>query len=93
VLSVIRVQNENGGGNALRRFMLQAAHQKVAAVADKFDTIKLSKTVHMVREGVAKTLAYFTFPSGHHCHIYINNPLENIVRQIRCGTRVVGGIF
>jgi putative transposase len=60
-----------------------AARQKAAAVADKLDTMKLSKAADAVREGANETLTYFTFPREHHRHIYANNPLENIMKQIR----------
>ena len=69
---------------------LQAARQKAAAVADKLDAMKLSKAAQVVRDGADETLTYFTFPREHHRHIYTNNPLENIMRQIRRRTRVVG---
>ena len=43
-----------------------------------------------VREGVDETLSYHDYPREHHRHIYTNNPLEAIMKQIRRRTRVVG---
>lgn len=68
----------------------EAARQKAAAVVDKLEAMKLSKAAQVVREGADETLTYFGFPREHHRHIYTNNPLEAIMRQIRRRTRVVG---
>jgi transposase-like protein len=68
----------------------EAARQKAAAVVDKLEAMKLSKAAQVVREGVEETLTYFAFPREHHRHIYTNNPLETINKQIRRRTRVVG---
>ena len=63
-----------------------AARQKAAAVADKLDTMKLSKAADAVREGANETLTYFTFPREHHRHIYTNNPLDiNAGAKVRRG--------
>ena len=68
----------------------EAARQKAAAVVDKLEAMKLSKAAQVVREGVEETLTYFAFPREHHRHIYTNNPLEALMKQIRRRTRVVG---
>lgn len=67
-----------------------AAKIKAAAVADKLDFMKLHKAAAKVREGIDETVSYYAFPREHHRHIYTNNPLENIMKQIRRRTRVVG---
>ncbi len=66
------------------------AQKKADAVADKLEQMKLRKAAQTVREGAAETLSYYAFPREHHRHIYTNNPLEAIMRQIRRRTRVVG---
>lgn len=67
-----------------------AARIKAAAVADKLETMKLCKAAEQVRQGIDETLSYHDFPREHHRHIYTNNPQENIMKQIRRRTRVVG---
>ena len=68
----------------------QAAKIKAASVADKLETMKLYKAAEKVLEGIDETLIYHDFPREHHRHIYTNNPLEAIMKQIRRRTRVVG---
>ena len=68
----------------------EAARIKAQAVVEKLETMKLSKAAEKVREGVDETLSYYDFPREHHRHIYTNNPLEAIMKQIRRRTRVVG---
>ena len=67
-----------------------AARIKAAAVAEKLETMKLYKAAEKVRQGINETLSYHDFPREHHRHIYTNNPQENIMKQIRRRTRVVG---
>ena len=67
-----------------------AAKAKAVLVVEKLEFMKLSRAAAVVREGVHETLSYFDFPREHHRHIYTNNPLEAIMRQIRRRTRVVG---
>lgn len=68
----------------------QAAKIKAASVAEKLETMKLYKAAEKVRQGIDETLSYHDFPREHHRHIYTNNPQENIMKQIRRRTRVVG---
>lgn len=68
----------------------QAAGDKADAVVEKLETMKLHKAAEKVREGIDETLSYHDFPREHHRHIYTNNMLENIMKQIRRRTRVVG---
>ena len=68
----------------------QAARDKAQAVVEKLETMKLYKAAEKVRDGIDETLSYHDFPREHHRHIYTNNPLENIMKQIRRRTRVVG---
>ncbi|MFW6152061.1 MAG: IS256 family transposase [Verrucomicrobiota bacterium] len=68
----------------------QAAREKAEKVADKLEAMKLNKAARRVREGIDETLSYRDFPREHHRHIYTNNMLENIMKQIRRRTRVVG---
>ena len=68
----------------------QAARDKAQAVVEKLETMKLYKAAEKVRDGIDETLSYHDFQREHHRHIYTNNPLENIMKQIRRRTRVVG---
>ena len=64
--------------------------EKAELVAQKLEDMKLPKAAQRVREGVEETLTYHDFPREHHRHIYTNNLAENIMRQIRRRTKVVG---
>jgi transposase-like protein len=68
----------------------EAAQEKACAVVEKLKVMKLSKAAEKVADGVHETLTYHAFPREHHRHIYTNNPLEAINKQIRRRTRVVG---
>jgi len=68
----------------------EAARSKARDVIAKLEGMKLSKAAAAVQEGVEETLTYFAFPREHHRHIYTNNPLEALMKQIRRRTRVVG---
>ena len=68
----------------------EAALDKAAAVAEKLDSMKLSKAANVVREGIAETLSYYYFPREHWIRIRTNNMLERIMKEIRRRTRVVG---
>jgi transposase-like protein len=67
-----------------------AARDKARAVVAKLKAMKLSRAADKVADGVDETLTYYAFPREHHRHIYTNNPLEAINKQIRRRTRVVG---
>ena len=68
----------------------QAALRKAEDVVSKLEAMKLGKAAEIVREGVAETLSYMSFPTEHWRQIRTNNPLERIMREIRRRTRVVG---
>ena len=68
----------------------KAAREKAEAVVQKLKDMKLSKAAEKVLEGIDETLSYHDFPREHHRHIYTNNPMEAIMKQIRRRTRVVG---
>ena len=68
----------------------KAAREKAESVVEKLKDMKLSKAAEKVLEGIDETLSYHDFPREHHRHIYTNNMLENIMKQIRRRTRVVG---
>ena len=67
-----------------------AALAKAKAIVTKLTTRKLKKTAAFVRDTVADTLTYYTFPSPHWRQLRTNNPLERIIREVRRRTRVVG---
>lgn len=68
----------------------QAAMEKARDVEKKLLAMKLTKAAQLVKEGVAETLAYMSFPREHWLRIRTTNPLERIMREIRRRTRVVG---
>jgi putative transposase len=67
-----------------------AALKKAREVEVKLRAMKLGKAADTVKEGVAETLAYMSFPREHWTRIRTTNPLERIMREIRRRTRVVG---
>ena len=69
---------------------LAEAREKADAVADKLDKMKLYKAAQKVRDSIDETLSYYHFPAEHKRHIWTNNPLERIMREIRRRSRVVG---
>ncbi len=67
-----------------------SALEKVQAVAEKVERMKLTKAAELVREGAVETLSYYAFPREHWRSLRTNNPLERILREVRRRTRVVG---
>jgi len=94
VLSVVPRGRMKEGAAMLKALHAQedaeAARSKARDVIAKLEGMKLSKAAAAVQEGVEETLTYFAFPREHHRHIYTNNPLEALMKQIRRRTRVVG---
>ena len=68
----------------------QAAQDKAEAVIGKLTALRLKEAAQRVRDGIAETLTYYSFPASHWRRIRTNNPLERILREIRRRTRVVG---
>lgn len=68
----------------------EVAQQKAEAVIAKLEAMKLPKAAKIVREGIAKTLTYCSFPNAHWRRIRTNNPLKRIMREIRRRARFVG---
>ena len=52
--------------------------------------LRLTKAGELVDNGIDETFAYYQFPEEHRRRIRTNNPLERILREIRCRTRVAG---
>ena len=69
---------------------LEEAREKASAVAGKLDKMRLYKAAEKIRDGIDETLSYYHFPAEHKRHIWTNNPLERIMREIRRRSRVVG---
>ena len=69
---------------------IDEAREKASAVADKLAKMKLCKAAKKVRDSIDETLSYYDFPAEHKRHIWTNNPLERIMREIRRRSRVVG---
>ena len=53
----------------------EAALEKVEAIAEKLEQMKLKAAAERVREIMAEILAYYDFPSEHWRRIRTNNPL------------------
>jgi len=68
----------------------EEATAKAEAVAAKLEKMKLVKAAKIVRDGVAETFSYYSFPEEHWLKIRTNNGLERIMKEIRRRTRVVG---
>jgi len=69
---------------------LQAAREKAFRVGAKLREQRLTRAAEFIESGIEETLAYHQFPEEHWRRIRTNNPLERILREIRCRTRVVG---
>ncbi len=69
---------------------LQAAHEKAESVEAKLRKMRLHQAADKLKEGIAETLSYYSFPRQHWRRIRTNNPLERIMREIRRRTNVVG---
>lgn len=67
-----------------------AAREKTVLVADKLRKMKLEGVAKFVEESIEETLAYMDFPSEHWRKIRTNNGLEQIMKEIRRRTRIVG---
>jgi putative transposase len=68
----------------------EAAEEKIRAVIQKLQGMKLDNAARIVEQGAVETLSYYEFPSQHWRSIRTNNPLERLMREIRRRTRVVG---
>lgn len=68
----------------------EASERKAAEVAETLDEMGLAAAAKCVREGVAETLTYTSFPMRHWRRIRTNNAIERLNREIRRRTRVVG---
>jgi putative transposase len=68
----------------------EAALAKAAQVVVKLEQSRLGQAAALVRDGIAETLAYMSFPREHWTRLRTNNPLERLNREIKRRTRVVG---
>jgi len=68
----------------------QAAQDKAEAVIEKLNALRLKEAAQQIRDGIAETLTYYSFPASHWRRIRTSNPLERIMRKIRRRTRLVG---
>jgi putative transposase len=67
-----------------------SAEGKARQVVEKLEALRLPKAASLVREGIAETLAYMSFPREHWRSLRTNNMLERLMRELRRRTRVVG---
>jgi putative transposase len=66
------------------------ALKKAKSVVEKLKEIKLGKATKVVEGGIEEIVPYSYFPREHWTRIRTNNPLEQIMREVRQRTRVVG---
>jgi transposase-like protein len=57
---------------------------------EKLKALKLAKASELVKEDIEETLHDMDFPREHWRSLRTDNPLERIMREILCRTRVVG---
>ena len=55
--------------------------------------MKLKEAAKKVEDGIEETLTYCDFPSEHWTRIRTNNVIEQLNREIRRRTRVVGTLY
>lgn len=67
-----------------------AAREKVKAVVQELQSMKLPEAAKKVENGVEETVTYCDFPSEHWTRIRTNNVMEKSNQEIRRRTRVVG---
>jgi transposase-like protein len=68
----------------------EACEEKAKAVARRLEEMKLKEAAEAVRNGIAETLTYTSFPMEHWKKIRTNNAIERLNREIKRRTRVVG---
>lgn len=67
-----------------------ASDEKATSVVGMLKEMKLKEAAKVVKNGIAETLTYTTFPMEHWKRIRTNNAIERLNREIRRRTRVVG---
>ena len=68
----------------------KASRDKAKAVVAELRAMKLKEAAKKVEDGIEETLTYCDFPSEHWTRIRTNNVIEQLNREIRRRTRVVG---
>lgn len=68
----------------------RSAESKIGEVIATLKAMRLTKAAELVEAKAQDTLTYFAFPSNHGRQIKTENPLEQIIHEIRRRTRVVG---
>jgi transposase-like protein len=68
----------------------EAAQDKAEAVIEKLRAMQLKEAAQRVKDCIAETLTYYSFPASHWRRIRTNNPLERSMGEIRRRTPVVG---
>ena len=94
IFSVVPRKHGKEVGRMLKAIHAQedkdAARQKAALVAEKLRAMKLERIASFVETSVEETLSYMDFPYEHWSRLRTNNGLEQIMKEIRRRTRVVG---
>ena len=73
-----------------RRSSIKTPRDKAKAVVAGLRAMKLKEAAKKVEDGIEETLTYCDFPSEHWTRIRTNNVIEQLNREIRRRTRVVG---
>jgi transposase-like protein len=68
----------------------EAADRKARAIVDDLRAARMNTAADLVERSVSETLTYYAFPDIHWQKIRTNNPLEQIMKEIRRRPRVVG---
>jgi putative transposase len=71
----------------------EAADKKAKPIVDNLRASKMGKVADLGEQAVHETLTYDGFPDIHWQKIITNNPLEQIMKEIRRRTHVVGAPF
>jgi putative transposase len=67
-----------------------AAREKAKAVVRKKKDMKIKEAAENVEDSINETLTFIAFPNEHWLKIRSNNTIEQLNREIRRQTRVVG---
>ena len=67
-----------------------AALVKAQDVIAKLEAMKLAAAAELVENAIKEALTYYSFPSQHWIKLKTNNPMEQLLREARQRTKVVG---
>jgi len=70
----------------------EAADQNARTIVEHLRASKMSMATDLVGQAARETLTDYAFPDIHWQKFRTTNPLERIMKEIRCRTRVVGAV-